>query len=130
MSIWKRTLLAGAMSLTFSLTLGLLFAARASGHFSTQTLRLPGVVPVTLIGGAVASLLILPFAIWAVRTGTKNLRTYAPILWIALATYVLVVPGTGAYVLWGLALLATIGSVVLGFIPVVESRPQESENVH
>jgi hypothetical protein len=115
-------LLAGAMGLTFSLTLGLLFAARASGHFSIQTLQLPGVVPVALIGGMVASLLMFPFTIWAVRTGTKNLRTYAPMLWIALATYVLAVPGTGAYVLWGLALLATIGSVVLGFIPATNPR--------
>ena len=123
MRIWKRILLAVAMSLAFSLTLGLLFAAHASGHFSIQTLQLPGVVPVALIGSMVASILMLPFTIWAVRTGTKNLRTYAPMLWIALAAYVLAVPGTGAYVLWGLALLATFGSVLLGFIPATDQRP-------
>jgi uncharacterized lipoprotein YmbA len=74
MSIWKRVLLAAVMSWTFSVTLGLLFAACASGHFSLQTLQLPGVVPVALIGSSVASILILAFAICSVRTGAKNLR--------------------------------------------------------
>jgi hypothetical protein len=120
-STLNRILLAGALSWGYSVSLGLLFASCASGRFSLSTLRLPGVVPVALIISTVVSIIITPIAVWSVRTGVKNLCVYAPILWIALATYdVLVVPKASAYGFYGLLLLGVIGLVVLGFIPAAE----------
>ena len=113
------------------MTLGLLFAARASGHFSLDTLRLPGVVSVALIVSTFASILLLPIALWSVRTGVKNLYVYAPILWTALVIYeVVAVPTIGRYGLYSLFVLAIIGSAVLGFIPATEAGPRVSENLH
>lgn len=106
------------MSWVYSVTLGLLFAACASGHFSLNTLRLPAVVPIALLVSTVVSIAIAPIAIWSVRAGARNLRTYAPVLWLALAAFdVFVVPRTGAYGPYGLLLLSVIGVGVLGFIP-------------
>jgi hypothetical protein len=118
MSLLNRILLAAAMSWTYSVTLGLLFAARASGRFSLSTLRLPGVVPVAIIGSTIVSIAVTPLAVWALRTGMKNLYVYGPVLWIALAAYeVVVIPRTGAYGLYGLLLLGLAGVAILGFIP-------------
>jgi hypothetical protein len=117
----NRILLAAAMTWTFCVTLGLLFAACASGRFSFSTLRLPGVVPVALIISTVVSIGITPIAVWSVRTGARNLRIYAPILWILLATYeVLVVPKTGIYGPYSLLLLSLVGLAILGFIPAAK----------
>lgn len=118
MSFLKRILLAAVMSWTYSVTLGLLFAARASGHLDLSTLRLPGVVVVALIVSMVASIAVTPLAVWALRTGAKNLCVYGPILWLALVAYeIVIIPRTGAYGLYGLVLLALGGVAVLGFIP-------------
>lgn len=117
----NRVLLAAALSWSYSVTLGLLFAVSVSGRFSLSTLRLPGVVPVALIISTVASIVITPIAVWSLRTGVRNLRIYAPILWIVLAIYDLVViPRTGAYGPYGLFLLGTAGLVVIGFIPATK----------
>ena len=99
------------------MTLGLLFAACASGHFSIRTLRLPGVVPVALIISTAIAIGMTPIAVWSLRTGTRNLCTYGPILWILLAACdVLVIPRTGTGP-WGLIPLAILGLFVLGRIP-------------
>ncbi len=117
----KRILLAAAMSWTYSVTLGLLFAACTSGRFSLSTLRLPGVVPVALIGATVASILITPVAVWSVRTGVRNLCMYGPILWAALAIYiVLAIPRAAADGLIGVFCLSIVGLVALGFVPTAE----------
>ena len=114
----NRVLLAAAMSWGYSVTLGLLFAACASGRFSFSTLLLPGVVPVALVISTVISIAITPIAAWSVRTGPNNLRLYGPILWIALAAYdVVVIPRTGAEGPLGLLFLGVIGLTILGFIP-------------
>lgn len=102
------------------MTLGLLFAACASGAFS---LRLPGVVPVALLISSVVAVFITPIAVWALRTGTKNLYIYAPILWIILAAYeILVVPGTGPYGTYGLFFVSVGGLLILGLIPKKNTR--------
>jgi hypothetical protein len=99
-------------------TLGLLFAACASGRFSFSTLWLPGVVPVALITSTIIALLMTPIAAWSVRTGTKNLCLYGPILWIVLASWlVAVVPRNVAYGEYSVLILALVGLVFLGFIP-------------
>lgn len=130
MKILKRVLLAAAMSWGFSVTLGLLFAVcvgsrdmRDSGRSSFDVLRLPGVVPDVLMIGTAISILITPVATWSVRTGVKNLLIYAPILWVALATYiftVLVIWKNAAYGLYGVAFLGAVGAAVLGFIPATK----------
>ncbi len=118
-TVLNRVLLAAAMSWSYSVTLGLLFAACSSGRFSVSTLRLPGVVPVALIGSTVIAVVMTPIAVWSVRTGAKNLVIYGPILWVVLAAYILVViPRTGAYGPYGLILLGVAGLVILGLVPV------------
>jgi hypothetical protein len=118
MSFLNRVLLAAAVSWTFSVTLGLLFAAYASGNFSPHTLRLPGVVPVAVIVSTVVSAVVTPLTVWALRTGAKNICVYGPILWIALAAYeVVVVPRTGLFGLSGLLVLSLGGLTILGLIP-------------
>ena len=117
----NRILVGTALSCTFSVTLALIFAAGASGHFSLNTFQLPGVLPVALIGSVFFSIVMTPFAVWALRTGMKNLRVYGPILWIALALYVvLVIPRIGRYGLLGLLLLGLAGVVILGLIPAAD----------
>jgi hypothetical protein len=130
MKVLKMVLLATAISWSFSVTLGLLFAICAgsrdmkdSGHSSFYTLRLPAVVPVVLITGTAISILITPAAIWSLRTGTKNLLTYAPILWVALASYIFAMSAIGknaGYGLYGVACLGVVGAVILGFIPAAK----------
>jgi hypothetical protein len=121
MSILKRILLAATMSWVYSVTLGLLFAACASGHFSFSTLRLPGMVPVALIISTVAAIVMTPLAVWSVRTGVKNLCIYGPILWIILAGWVVAaVWWVPAYGLYSVLILGLVGLVVLGFIPTAK----------
>ena len=130
MTIWKRVLLAAPISWSFSVTLGLLFAVcvfssdlRDSGHSSLDVLRLPAVVPVAPMTSTAISILITAVAIRSVRTGVKNLLIYAPILWIALATYIftdLVIWKNAPYGLYGVAFLGAVGAAVLGFIPATK----------
>ena len=119
MSLLNRILLAAAMSWTFSVTLGLLFAAVVLGRFSLTNLLLPGVVPVALIVSTAASIILTPITVWALRTGAKNLYVYGPILWIALACYIVVeIPRIGGIGLYILIFLGLAGVVALGLIPV------------
>jgi hypothetical protein len=114
----NRILLAAGLSWFSAVTLGLLFAACASGRFSFSTLRLPGVIPVALIISSIVAVLMLPIAFWSLRTGTKNTITFAPILWIVLAAYIVfVIPRTGPSGPYGLLVLSAIGLVLLGLLP-------------
>ncbi len=118
MNLRNRILSAVAMSWTYSVTLGLLSAVVVSGNYSLRSLLLPGVVPVALIGSTAVSIALTPLAVWSVRTGTMNLWFYGPILWLALAAYiVLAIPKLGHYGPYGLLFLAVLGLVVLGLIP-------------
>ena len=118
MSLWNRILLAAVISWAYSVTLGLLFAVVVSEDHSLRTLMLPGVVAVALIGSTVIAIAITPVAIWSVRTGARNLWFYGPILWIALAAYVVfAIPKAGHYGQYGLCFLAVLGLVALGLIP-------------
>jgi hypothetical protein len=119
MSLSSRILLAAAMSWTYSVTLGLLFAVIVSGNYSLRTLLLPGVVPVALTGSTVVAIAIItPVAIWSVRAGARNLWFYGPILWIGLAAYIVfAIPKAGHHGPYGLLCLAVLGLVVLGLIP-------------
>jgi hypothetical protein len=118
MSVWNRILIAAVMSWAYSVTLGLLFAVVVSEDHSLRTLTLPGVVPVALTGSTIVAIAITPVAIWSVRTGARNLWLYGPILWIALAAYVVfAIPKAGHYGQYGLLFLAVLGLVALGFIP-------------
>lgn len=118
MSWWNKILIAAVMSWAYSVTLGLLFAIVVSEGHSPRDLLLPGVVPATLIGSTIVAIAITPVAIWSVRTGTRNLWLYGPILWITLAAYVVfAIPRAGHYGQYGLLFLAALGLVVLGFIP-------------
>jgi hypothetical protein len=118
MSLWNRILTAALMSWAYSVTLGLLFAVVLSENRSPRDLLLPGVVPATLLGSTIGALAITPVAMWSVRTGTRNLWLYGPILWVALAAYVVfAIPRAGHYGQYGLLALAALGLVILGLIP-------------
>jgi hypothetical protein len=118
MTLWKRILVAAVMSWAYSVTLGLLFAVAVSENHSLRTLLLPAVVPVALIGSTIVAIAITPVAFWSVRTGARNLWFYGPILWIALAAYVVfAIPKAGHYGQYGLLFLAVLGLIALGFIP-------------
>jgi hypothetical protein len=118
MNLWNRILWAAALSWAYSVTLGLLFAVAVSEDHSLRTLVLPGVVPVALTSSTLVAIAITPIAIWSVRTGARNLRLYGPILWIALAAYVVfAIPKVGHYGQYGLLALAVLGLIGLGFIP-------------
>jgi len=118
MSLRNRIAVAAVMSWVYSVTLGLLFAVVVSEDHSLRTLTLPGVVPVALTGSTIVAIAITPVATWSVRTGARNLWLYGPILWIALAAYVVfAIPKAGHYGQYGLLLLAVLGLVALGFIP-------------
>jgi hypothetical protein len=112
MTIWKRVGLATVVSLVYSTTLALFFAAVASGQFDLVTLTLPAVVPVALIGSAVAGLAVMPIAAWSLRTGRANLLHYGPILWLLLAGWIVM-----THELYSVVVLAVVGLVGLGFIP-------------
>jgi hypothetical protein len=117
----KRILLGAALSWSYSATLGLLFAACASGSLSFSTLLLPGVVPVALISSTVVSILITPVAASSVRTGVRNLCIYGPVLWVLLAAYVvLATPKSAANGVIGVLCLSIVGTVALGFIPAAK----------
>jgi hypothetical protein len=106
------------MSRCFSLTLGLLFAVSFSGHFVVRMLFLPETGFIAVAVSTAISILLIPFAAWPIRAGTKNLRVYAPLLWVALAIYVvMVVPRSGNHGLFGLLFFADAGLVILRFIP-------------
>lgn len=118
MSVRNRILLAALMSWAYSVTLGLFLAVVVSEDHSLSTLLLPGVVPVALIGSTIVAIAITPVAIWSVRTGARNLWLYGPILWIALAAYIVfAMPKLGHYGQYGLLFLAVLGLVVLGLVP-------------
>jgi hypothetical protein len=118
MNVWNRILIAAVMSWAYSVTLGLLFAIAVSGSYSPKTLLLPGVIPVALTGSTVVAIGMTPVAVWSVRTGARNLWFYGPILWVALAAYVVfAIPKVGHYGQYGLLFLAVLGLVALGFIP-------------
>ena len=116
-----RAALGVVMSWTYSFTLGALFAVCTSERRSFSSLWLPGVFPVVLLGSTVVALCVAPIAVWSLRTGTKNLCIYGPILWIVLAAYILLVlPRTGAYGPYGLLLLGVAGLIALGLIPAAK----------
>ena len=123
MRLWNRILLAAALTWAYSTTLAFLFAVTVSGNYLPRTLLLPGVVPVALIGSTIVSILVTPIAVWAIRTGRRNLWLYGPILWVGLAAYIVfAIPRTGHYGPYGLLVLAVLGLVVLGFLPERQSE--------
>jgi hypothetical protein len=59
-----------------------------------------------------------PFAVWALRTGSKNLRIYGPIFWAVLAIWIMVITSRPfVHPIYSVLGLAVLGTVILGFIP-------------
>jgi len=117
----NRILLAAIVSWCGSVALGLLFAACTSGRFSPGVLRLPGVIPVALLISTAAAILMTPILAWALRSGPRNVGLYGPILWLILASYIVIaIPRTGLSGPIGLLLLAIAGTVAIGLIPTAK----------
>lgn len=118
MRMIKRLALALTISWCCSVSLGLLFAVCASGHYWREALIAPGVAYVAVFASTAISVVITPVAAWSVRTGARNLIVYAPMIWIVLAVYeVVVIPIYPTLVLFGAPIFAVAGIVTLGFIP-------------
>lgn len=84
-------------------------------------LLLPETSFIAITVSTAISILLIPFAAWSIRTGSKNLRIYAPLLWVLLVIYVVViVPRSGNHGLYGLLFFAVAGLVILGFIPAAK----------
>lgn len=120
-----RIMIAALMSCVFSVTLALLFACvtfiRETGGLSVRPLFLPGVLPLALVFAAGATAAMTPLAMWAVRTGEKNMWRYGPVFWLLLAAYILfVIPRTGPQGPYGLIALAVVGTIAIGFIPAAQ----------
>jgi len=111
----NRILLGVALSWLFSETLGLVFAFCA---FGKDALTLPAVFPMTLSISTAISVLFAPLAIWAAKTGARNLLIYSPILWLILAAHIAVGVSHRLPLSQGsLFVLSVLGLVVLGLIP-------------
>jgi len=112
----RRILLGAAVSLFYSVTLGLLFAVCSNGRPSLSILTLPGVVPVALMFSGLAAAAMMPAAAWCLRTGIRNLLIYGPILWSIVAAWIVASAPAhlGLYSTW---ILGLVGVVLIGFIP-------------
>jgi len=121
----RRTLLGVGFSWIMSVTLGVVFAVSTFGQ---EALALPAVLPMTLRISSLIALLLSPLAVWAARTGLRNLLIYSPVLWGALAIHIVVgvnhwLPLTQA----SLFAIAVVGTVVMGFIPRRDRQPPDAE---
>jgi len=111
----RRILFGVGFSWLMSVTLGIVFAISTFGR---EALALPAVLPMTLSISSLISLLFSPLAVWAARTGPRNLLIYSPALWGILAIHIVVgvnhwLPLTQA----SLFAIAVVGTVIIGFIP-------------
>jgi hypothetical protein len=109
----------------YSVLLGLFFAGCLSGSLSmrsiVENLRLPGVVPIAVLGSTFVAVFLTPLVIWAFRRNLnlKDLMSYGGGLFFLLLIYIaIVVPTTNnrILILYGPVLLAIIGILVIGFI--------------
>ena len=113
----KQILLGASVAWCGATLLALLYAACTSGRLSFDTLRLPGVMLVAMLISAGIALLITPLVMWAFKSGEKNLIAYGAVLFLLLATYMVVVaPTNPAFGLYGSVLLAIAGLAFIGFI--------------
>ncbi len=111
----NRILLGIGFSWVFSFTLGLTFVFCA---FGKDALTLPAVFRMALSVSTLISLLFAPLAIWAAKTGARNLFIYGPILWLILAAHIVIgVKHRLALTQASLFILSVVGLVVLGLIP-------------
>jgi hypothetical protein len=104
-------------------TLGALLAIVLSDDHSPGVLLFPAVAPVVLLASTLVAVLITPVTVWALRTGTKNLWRYGPVLWLVLAMYILfAIPHAGHYGQYGLVAIAVLGLIIIGCIPATDQR--------
>lgn len=125
MLLLRRILVAAALSWSFSSTLGVLYATGLFGKFALSSLRLPGVIQLSILFSSVISVVILPFAVWSLRAGLRNMLICTPLLWLSLATYIVVVIPRGANLFvgfypYGLFALAIGGLILIGFLPAAK----------
>jgi hypothetical protein len=111
----RRILIGVTFSWIMSATLSMVFAISTLGK---EALGLPAVLPMTLSISSLISLLFSPLAVWAARTGPRNLLIYSPVLGGILGIHIVVgvrhwAPLSQA----SLFAIAVVGTVIIGFIP-------------
>lgn len=118
MQIWSRIILAALVSWLFSVSLALLFTISMTGRFEPMALRIPGAISIAVYISTAIATGMTPIAVWAGRTGGRNLRHFAPLLWIVLAMYIVVgIPRSGSLAIYCLVPLAVVGLLIIGLIP-------------
>lgn len=119
----RKLLLGLLIAWLVSVALGLLFAASSAGRFSLESLSLPEVVPIALLGSSVVALVVTPVVVWALVRNERNLYRYGPLLFVIMAAYdVLVIPRAGRVAPLGLLALGIAGLIIIALLP---SRSQD-----
>lgn len=110
-------LLAACVDWLFSVSLGIVYVIATFGLRNIAAA--PGILLFALVDSSMLSVLFLPPAIWAARVGLRSLAITAPILWLILAVYIVFVgPHTGRLGFVSLFVLAALGCVALGNLPI------------
>jgi hypothetical protein len=114
MRVLTRALIAVALSWTYSMTLGFLFAIHWDRQFHFDVLLTPAAYIAPTIFSTIVAVFIAPITFWSIGNGIKKHCIYGPILWILLAVY----ENTAAamYNLIGVIILAVAGLVILRLI--------------
>lgn len=109
----QRIRLGLVFTLLFSVTLSLVAIASTLGP---MWIFFPFVLTLALSIGLVTGLLVAPLAIWAAKTGKKNMYKYGPVFWLLLAGLIAISFKMSYSFYWTLVASVT-GLLVLGVIP-------------
>jgi hypothetical protein len=114
----RKLLLGLLIAWLVSVTLGLLFAAGSAGRFSLESLSLPEVVPIALLGSSIVALAVTPLVVWALVRNDRNVYRYGPMLFVIMAAYdVFVIPRAGRVAPIGLLAVGIAGLLIIALLP-------------
>jgi hypothetical protein len=76
-------------------------------------------IPIGLIVSTCAAILATPLAMWALRTGKRNIIVYGITFWFFLAVYIFCAPSFNhdRFAIIGGVVLTVLGLVIIGLIP-------------
>jgi hypothetical protein len=112
--MFKDIVIAGLVSWCIAVSLGTLFAATTSGRVTAATLRLPGIIPVMLIGATLTAVVFTPLVWWAFKPARKASIVGGVCMLCVLVAYILIItPQNVRMGLVGTYVLTIIGLVVI-----------------
>lgn len=111
----NHVLKAASIAWCSAVSLGLLFSVYTGGRLDLGTLRLPGVVPVAVLGSSAVAALVTPLVYWTLRARSEHLMWNCLGLFGLLAIYIiLITPRSPALGLYGSILLGVVGLLIIG----------------